>query len=266
MYKTLFHIKEMDCPSEEQLIRMKLSDISSIKNLEFNLVDRDLIVFHDGEQYAIESSLESLNLGSKLVESVKYDGKVITSDQTDKKLLWTVLVINFSFFLIEAFSGFIGKSMGLVADSVDMLADALVYALALYAMSGTIQIKKRIARLSGIFQVTLAIAGFIEVIRRFTDSNDVPDSIMMMGISILALMANSASLIILNKSKSNEVHIQSSQIFTSNDVIANIGVIIAGVMVFFWKSKLPDLVVGLFVFSFVLRGAYRILKLSKYGR
>jgi len=79
----------------------------------------------------------------------------------------------------------------------------------------------------------------------------------------LALIANAWCLYLLQKSKSNEAHMQASMIFTSNDVIVNIGVIIAAVLVYLTKSAVPDLIVGTLVFILVLQGAYRILKISK---
>lgn len=51
-------------------------------------------------------------------------------------------------------------------------------------------------------------------------------------------------------------------IFTSNDIIINLGVIVAGTLVYYLKSGIPDLVVGTVVFIVVLRGAQRILKLG----
>ena len=271
-YKTIFHVKEMDCPSEEQMIRMKLADLTSVKNLSFDLAKRMLTVFHEGDYGDIERSLDSLSLGTKFVETSAYveknpenqkNQKNQADDQADRKMLWQVFVINFSFFLIEAFTGLVANSMGLVADSVDMLADALVYAMSLYAISGTILVKKKIARFSGLFQAILGIGGFFEVVRRFISSESFPEPVTMMVVSFFALVANTVSLVILKKSKNDEAHIQASQVFTSNDVIANIGVIVAGALVFTWNSHLPDLVVGLFVFVYVLRGAWRILKLAK---
>jgi Co/Zn/Cd efflux system component len=85
----------------------------------------------------------------------------------------------------------------------------------------------------------------------------------MIIISLLALLANTVSLYILQKSKSNEVHIKASMICTSNDVIANMGVIIAGVLVLVLNSNIPDLVIGTIVFSMVLRGSIRILQLGR---
>jgi Co/Zn/Cd efflux system component len=56
---------------------------------------------------------------------------------------------------------------------------------------------------------------------------------------------------------------KASMIFTSNDIIINAGVIIAGILVLFTQSKYPDLLVGGLVFIIVVRGAFGILKLGK---
>jgi len=74
MKKTTFEITKMDCPSEENLIRMKLDEISSIANLEFDIPNRKLIVFHSGEIEQIEKYIIELNLG----------GKKILTEQTDQ--------------------------------------------------------------------------------------------------------------------------------------------------------------------------------------
>lgn len=109
--------------------------------------------------------------------------------------------------------------------------------------------------------MTLAVLGFVEVIRRFLGVGDVPTFQMMIIISLFALAGNAISLYLLQRSKSKEAHIQASMIFTSNDVIANIGVIAAGIIVYLTGSKIPDLTIGSIVFLLVGRGALRILKL-----
>ncbi len=56
---------------------------------------------------------------------------------------------------------------------------------------------------------------------------------------------------------------QASMIFTSNDIIINTGVIVAGLLVHWTHSNLPDLLIGLIVFLLVMRGARSILQLGK---
>ncbi|MGI0108352.1 cation transporter, partial [Salinimicrobium sp. WS361] len=163
MEKTIFKITKMDCPSEENLIRMKLDGISGIKNLDFDIPNRKLTVFHNEQIDQIEKSIKELNLGSKRLTTEQADQIEFTENSNQKKLLWSVLAINFVFFIIEMTTGLISKSMGLVADSLDMLADSLVYGISLFAVGGTLTRKKKVAKLAGYFQMTLAIIGFLEV-------------------------------------------------------------------------------------------------------
>ncbi len=103
--------------------------------------------------------------------------------------------------------------------------------------------------------------GLAEVIRRFTSFEAVPEYQTMIIVSVFALIGNSLCLYLLQKSKSKEAHMQASMIFTSNDVIVNLGVIAAGALVFLTNSKYPDLVIGTIVFAIVVRGAIKIFKL-----
>jgi len=264
MEKTIFEIKRMDCPSEENLIRMKLEDISSIEHLDFDLSQRKLTVFHSNHIDEIEMAILELKLGSKKISTENTDQTPSREQSSQKKLLWIVLVINLTFFIVEMATGIISKSMGLVADSLDMLADSFVYGLSLFAVGGTVIRKKQIAKFAGYFQITLAVLGFLEVLRRFTDVEKIPDFSTMIIVSIFALIANSLCLYLLQKSRSkDESHMKASMIFTSNDVIINSGVIVAGILVNWFNSNKPDLIIGTIVFILVNQSAFRILKLSK---
>ncbi len=253
----------MDCPSEENMIRLKLQGLHFMK-LDFDIPNRNLYVYHEGDITSIFNAVNDLKLGASLIGSEESNYTHVSEDHSkEKKLLWTVLLINLSLFILEIIAGFISESMGLVADSLDMLADAMVYGLSLYAVGHLASKKKQIAKMSGYFQMALALFGIIEVIRRFLGIEEVPEFQLMIIISLFALVGNAVSLYLLQKSKSKEVHMQASVIFTSNDVIVNIGVILAGAIVYFTNSKYPDLIVGSIVFILVAKGAIRILKLSK---
>ena len=263
MKKTTFEIHKMDCPSEESLIRMKLENGFQIHHLEFDLKNRTLFVFHQGPIHPIDEALRELNLGSKKIVTEESENTVFDEEQSQRKLLWSVLFINFTFFILELSTGIFSKSMGLVADSLDMLADSFVYAISLFAVGGSIVRKKKIAKTAGYFQIILAIVGFAEVVRRFISNDDIPDFKTMIYISILALIANGLCLYLLQKAKNKEdAHIQASMIFTSNDVIINLGVILAAILVNVLNSSAPDLIIGSIVFILDIQGARRILKLS----
>lgn len=265
MNKTTFKISKMDCPSEEQMIRMKLEGINSIRQLSFDIPQRKLTIFHTGEVDSFEQSIYDLKLAASLIETIKDVEEPLTThaESNQRTILWWVLAINFVFFILEMIYGWLSKSMGLVADSLDMLADSIVYGLSLMAVGAALAKKKSVAKLSGYFQMVLAGFGLFEVIRRFVGFEEVPAFRTMIIVSFLALMANSVSLYLIQKTKSKEAHMQASMIFTSNDIIINAGVIAAGVLVHFTSSRYPDLVIGSIIFLIVIRGAFRILNLSK---
>jgi len=264
MLRTTFNISKMDCPSEEQMIRMKLEELTNIRSLRFNIPTRKLEVCHADSHDNILEALHSLQLDTQFVSSELMEIEDRNdSNSLERRVLWQVLAINFFFFALEMLTGFIADSMGLVADSLDMLADSIVYALSLFAVGGTVSRKKNIAKTAGYFQLALAVLGFAEVIRRFVGHGELPDFYLMIIISLLALAGNTLCLKLLQKSRSKEAHMQASMIFTSMDVIVNLGVIVAGVIVYLTSSRLPDLTVGTIVFILVGRGAYRILQLSK---
>jgi Co/Zn/Cd efflux system component len=268
MNKTVYRVSKMDCPSEERLIRMKLDGMEEIQNLQFDIPNRKLTVIHTNNSDLITDRIDELKLDSKLVESSEYKepflaNNISQSNQNEEKVLITVLIINAMFFVIEMTFGWISNSMGLVADSLDMFADASVYGLSLYAVGKAVSRKKNIAKLSGYIQLSLAVFGFIEVLRRILGIEEVPDYKTMMIVAAFAFFANMICLYLLQKQKSEDAHMKASMIFTSNDIIVNLGVIAAGFLVNFLSSNKPDLIIGTIVFIVVARGAFRILKIAK---
>jgi len=267
MNKTTFHIPKMDCTAEEQLIRMKLEGESAIRKLSFDLPGRKLTVYHEESAAPIDQKIKELNLGSKLLntntEDMPDEEQLPADTAAEKRLLWTVFFINFGFFALEIITGFIARSMGLVADSLDMLADAIIFAMSLFVVGKAVSSKKRVAAISGYFQLALAIYGIFEVARRFLGHDETPNFKLMIIVSLCALVGNAITLYLLQKSKNKEAHIRAGSIFISNDVVINIGVVLAGILVYFTHSKVPDLVIGAIVFLIVGRGAFKIMKLAK---
>ena len=264
MLRSRFHIPQMDCPSEENLIRMRLGTLPAVAGLEFDLPGRELRVYHRGAVAPVTTALAGLDLGSRLVDSAPTDTVPGQDERAQRRLLWTVLLINFGFFVLEMVTGWLSHSLGLVADSLDMLADSVVYGLSLLAVGGSALRKRRTATAAGYLQLLLALLGFAEVVRRYFFGEALPGFRIMVGVSLLALAANAVCLVLLQRSRQREeAHLQASLIFTSNDIIINLGVILAAGLVAWLGSPLPDLLIGTVVFVLVLRGARRILRLGK---
>ncbi|TVP66689.1 MAG: cation transporter [Leptolyngbya sp. LCM1.Bin17] len=180
-------------------------------------------------------------------------------EAAQRRTLWILLAINGTMFVLEAVTGWWAQSTALLADSLDMLADATVYSLSLYAVGRAVGAKVRAARLSGWLQVVLAMLVLVDGVRRFLEGQS-PEPVWMVAIGLLALGSNVTCLLLIAKHRREEIHMRASWIFSKNDVIANLGVIGAGFLVSLTGSAWPDLVVGLLVAAIVLRGGVMILR------
>ena len=188
--------------------------------------------------------------------------EVEIKDASQKRVLYWLLGINAVMFFVEMTVGILADSTALIADSMDMLADAVVYGIGIYAVGKSILHKAKAAQISGYFQLLLGVIILIDITRRLFLGSE-PISSLMIGMGFIALIANVACLMIIRNHKNDEVHMRASWIFSANDVIANMGVIIAGVLVVWLDSRVPDLVIGCIVSVVVLRGAWMILKDAK---
>ena len=190
------------------------------------------------------------------------DCRLEAESSAQKSVLKLLLIINAAMFVSELIIGLIADSSGVIADSIDMLADCLVYGVSLFAVGAANSVKIGAARASGWFQIALAMSILVDVCRRAILGSE-PSSLLMFGVSVVALAANAYCLVLLSRQKNREVHIQASWIFTRSDVVANSGVILAAIIVFLSQSRWPDLIVGAGISLFVLYGGISILADAK---
>ena len=211
-----------------------------------------------------ESLLDAQGEGLQPISHLDDAGEIHPTDHPgERKALIVALVINGGFFVGELTVGLFSRSMGLIADALDMGADASVYALSVAAVGTAASRKKQLARRSGYLQIGLATIGLIEVLRRVLVDVELPDPTSMIVLSTLALVGNIATLVVLHRVRSGEAHLQASWIFTANDIKVNALVIAAAIGVTVTASAIPDLVAGAIIFAVVANGARRILAISR---
>lgn len=264
MTTTHFRVGKMDCAAEEQLVRMRLDGMAGIRRVHVDLETRTVAVEHDSETAEIAAALESLDLDStELGERPSLPPVSPVDPRRERLALLFALGINATFFFGEFIAGVLARSLGLVADALDMGADASVYALSLFAVGRSATRKRRLAATSGYLQFALAIVGLVAVTRRFLIDADPPDVATMIVMSSLALAGNIVTIAVLHRVRSSEAHIQASWIFTANDIKVNLLVIVAAVAVAVTGSAAPDLIAGAVIFLVVANGARRILSISR---
>ena len=179
-------------------------------------------------------------------------------DQSQRKVLYWLLGINLVMFVVEMGYGLLAQSTALIADSLDMLADATVYGIGIYVVGRAVRAKANAALVSGYCEIILGLLIFIDIVRRFFVGSE-PTSMVIITVGSVALVANIICLKLIHSHKDGDVHMRASWIFSANDVIANAGVILSGVLVLWLDSRWPDLIVGIIIAVVILRGAKHII-------
>ena len=271
---SVYSVPGMDCPTESGLVEMTLRATPGVARVDVDLRLRQVKVTHVGDSAHIEQRLAALGLGlmrlsveptqiepTRIEPASGVQGALAHGHDAERTVLRTVLVINAVMFVVELVAGWLADSTGLLADSLDMFADALVYAAGLKVVGGSKRAQGRSALLAAGLQTVMGVGVLIEVVRRAVMGSE-PTSLVMMATAGLALLANLECTRLLHRHRHGGAHMQASWIFTATDVIANLGVVLAGALVWFTHLRLFDLVIGAAIAAFVLYGALRILRVA----
>lgn len=183
----------------------------------------------------------------------------------ERRVLRIALLLNAAMAVMGGIAGWLAQSTGLLADALDMLSDASAYAIGLMAIGRSARFKANAAWLSGFALLILGVAVLVEVARRVAYGAE-PLSGWMIGTALLSLAVNLTVLRLLSPLKSGEVHLRATWLFTRADVVANVGVIVAGALVFWLASPYPDYVIGVLIGLYVIREAAEILGEARRAR
>lgn len=175
-----------------------------------------------------------------------------------RRVLVAVLAINTVMFVVEFSAGVIAGSAALMADAADMLGDALVYAVSLYALDRSERWKAGAAMLKGLFILVLGIGVVFNVATKI-DSGLPPSSTLMLAFGGIALVANLACLRMLWRFRGADLNMASTFECSRNDVISNLGVLVAAALVAWFASPWPDIVIGSAIAVLFLRSALRVI-------
>lgn len=248
----------MDGPAQQRLVRTVLDDVPGVHVVGVDRPGRRVTVAHDGPVGAVRDALDGLGLDVRIDDSPVDE----VDDRSDRSVLIVILAINAVMFLVEMGAGIWAGSVGLIADSLDMLVDAVVYWVALVAVGGSAAARRRSARRSGWLQLALAGMILLEVARRLVVGSE-PNPVVMSVIGALALVANTIAVMLLAGRRGHGLNMRASWIFTRNDTLGNAGVIAAGGLVAATGSAWPDLVMGVAIAGIIAAGAWRILRISR---
>lgn len=176
-----------------------------------------------------------------------------------RRVLLIVLAVNAVMFFVEFGAGFVAHSTALMADSVDMLGDSLVYVLSLYALSRGRRWKAGAALAKGALILVFGIWVVFEVVQKI-QNGVTPTSSLMAIFGAIALAANGTCLLLLLRHRNADVNMSSTFECSRNDVAANVGVLIAAAGVWITGRSWPDIVAGSIVAALFLRSAVHVIR------
>ena len=184
--------------------------------------------------------------------------ELLAAQVDQRRVLTSVLAINVVMFVLEFGAGLVAGSTALMADATDMLGDALVYGVSLYALARSDRWKAGAAMFKGLFILLLGVGIVINVVIKIK-SGVPPSSSLMVIFGALALIANLTCLRLLWRFRKLDVNMSSTFECSRNDVISNIGVLVAAGAVAWLASPWPDIVIGSAMAVLFLRSAIRVI-------
>jgi Co/Zn/Cd efflux system component len=179
-----------------------------------------------------------------------------------RKLLWIALAINFLMFAVEVFSGFRGRSVSLLADSLDFLGDAANYGISLFVLGMRVGVRAQASRLKAATMLAFGIWILGMACWHF-DTGSSPSVPTMSVVGIGALLANGVVAALLFRYREGDSNMRSVWLCTRNDVLGNMAVLLAALGVFGTGSAWPDLVVAAIMSTLALISAVQILRQSR---
>lgn len=174
-------------------------------------------------------------------------------------VLGLAFVINISMFFIEAIYGWLSGSKALVADSLDMLSDAFLLGSSFFVIQKSEKCRAWVSMIKGWVMCVFSFFILASVIYRIFIPR-LPEAFTMGVVGGLALAANLFCAFLVYRYRSDDINMKSAWLCTRNDVLANLGILVAAWGVAFTQSFWPDLVVGLFISILVFRSSLDIIR------
>lgn len=182
-----------------------------------------------------------------------------THERKQRQTLLLVLVLNFLLFVALGTTGWVADSSALIANAVDNLSDTAVYAISWLAVGKSASLKRGAAKFSGVMLIVFAGLVMIDALRRpFFGSEPIGPTMIIMA--AIAAAVNLWCLRLLKPLKTKDVNLKAAQTFSANDFVSNGGIVLAGVLVWWTGSYVPDVLVGIGVAIVALLGGLGILR------
>ena len=263
----------MDCASCAAKIEGAVRKVEGVGDVKVSIASQIMTLNVDDPQTrlpAIEQAVTSLGYQLDRIGQPKVAGAETDEDDDKipdlshvtpayKRALWIVVLLNVGYGVIEIFGSFLSGSQALQADALDFVGDGLISFLGLIAVGWGLAARAKAALLQGVFLGLLGLGVIGSTLYRVFVEHE-PETLLMGGFAVVAFIVNVAAALVLLPHRKGDANMRAVWLFSRNDAIGNLAVVVAAVLVWALSSSWPDLLVAFAVAGLFLQSAWSIIR------
>ncbi|MEY9885726.1 cation diffusion facilitator family transporter [Bradyrhizobium sp. USDA 329] len=260
-----YRVMGMDCSSCAEKIEIAARAISGVLEARVSIASQEMRL-HIDEKAAplpeLERTVAGLGYMLARLDANDADDKIVDLSHVTpayKRALWIVVLLNAGYGVIETIGGFIAGSQALKADALDFLGDGMISFLGLIAVGWGLAARAKAAMLQGIFLGVLGISVLVATVYRVLVVQQ-PEAQLMGVLGLIALAVNIAAAVVLLPHRHGDANVRAVWLFSRNDAIGNVAVVIAALLVAWTRTPWADLVVAVIIAGLFLQSAFSIIK------
>lgn len=258
-----YHVTGMDCSACATKIQKEISKLQGVRNVQVSIASGEMSL-------SIENPIENLPNIEREVTDLGYVLARLTAGSDDqrpdlshitpqyKRALWIVVLVNVGYGLVEMVGGVLAGSQALKADALDFIGDGLISWLGLIAIGWGLAARAKAALAQGLFLGILGISVFATTVYRVFVLQT-PQAELMGILGLFALVANVIAALVLIPHRHGDANVRAVWLFSRNDAIGNLAVILAAGLVVWTKTPWPDLVVAAIIAALFLHSSWAII-------
>lgn len=256
-----YRVIGMDCAHDAREIEEAARESGAVRDVRVSVSSQVMTVHlaDTGSPETVTRAVQDIGYRLESMTDVADDRTATHASPAYVRALWIVIVLNAGYGVIEMAGGFLSGSQALKADALDFLGDGLITLLGVIAIGWGLVWRARSALIQGIFLGVLGIGVLVNTATRPAEGY-VPEAGLMGGFGIVALVVNVASTLVLLPHRAGDANVRAVWMFSRNDAIGNVAVVVAAVLVGLLGTAWPDIVVAFAIAGLFLQSSWVIVR------
>jgi Co/Zn/Cd efflux system component/copper chaperone CopZ len=259
-----FRVIGMDCADDAREIEAAVREMPSVEDARVSVASQILTLRLASAGSGLPAVEQAVNALGYQLDPLGAAGDVVEAGththltSAYRRALWVVVLLNVGYGIVELGGGFLSGSQALKADALDFLGDGLITFLGLIAIGWGLVWRARAALTQGIFLGVLGLGVLISTITRLSGGYQ-PEAELMGVFGLVALLVNIAATVVLIPHRTGDANVRAVWLFSRNDAIGNLAVVIAAGLVAWSGTEWPDVVVAFAIAGLFLHSAWAII-------